>query len=63
MIRARVYTQATPIPSGMMLVDGERVTAYAANMIDEGIVEGVTSAECWHRARAITPAPVMEWLK
>ena len=61
-VKARIYTQGTPIASGYTVVDGERVQAYAANLIDSGIVEGVTSEECWHRARAITPAPVMEWI-
>lgn len=63
MIRAKLYTQAPPIASGYTVVDGERVTEWRANLIDSGIVEGVTTAECWLRAKAITPAPVMEWIK
>ena len=62
MVRARVYTQAPPVAIGHTIVDGERVTEWGANLIDSGIVEGVTTAECWLRAKAITSAPVMEWL-
>ena len=62
MIRAKLYTQGPPIASGYTVVDGERVQAYEANLIDKGIVEGVTRKEIWLRAKAITPAPVMEWL-
>ena len=61
-VKARIYTQGPPIASGYTIVDGERVTEWRANLIDSGIVEGVTTAECWLRAKAITPAPVMEWL-
>lgn len=61
-MRARIYTQGQPIASGHAILDGERVTTWAANLIDEGIVEGVTSDECWLRAKAITPKPVMEWI-
>lgn len=63
MIRARVYIQAPPTVCGTMIVEGEQVPTYSANLLDRGIVEGVTSAEVWLRAKAITPAPVMEWLK
>ena len=62
MARAKVYTQAPPVAIGSTIVDGERVPVWGANLIDSGTVEGVTTAECWLRAKAITPAPVMEWI-
>ena len=62
-IRVRIYTQGPPIASGYTVVDGERVTEWRANLIDSGIVEGVTRKEIWLRAKAITPAPVMEWIR
>lgn len=61
-VKARIYTQGQPLATGTMFVEDERVTAYESNFIDRGIVEGVTTAEVWLRAKAITPAPVMEWL-
>lgn len=63
MIRAKVYTQAPPIATGQLVVNGERVQEWSANLIFCGDVEGLTESECWHRARAKTSAPVMEWLK
>jgi hypothetical protein len=62
MIRARIYTQGPPIAIGTEFIDGERVQIWKPNFIDSGIVEGVTSAECWQRAKSITPKPVMEWI-
>lgn len=61
-MKAKVFKQLDPTPIGTEVINGERVTIYAANLVDMGQVDGATRRDCWLKAHAITRCPVMEWV-
>ena len=62
-MEAKVFKQLDPTPIGTEVINGERVTIYAANLVPVGIIEGVTRRDLWLKAHAIATNPVLDWLK
>lgn len=60
---AKVYQQCEPVAAGRGWFDGMEAVIWEANLQYLGTVQGVTKHECWHRAKVLTSAPVMEWVK